>query len=333
MNHLVKFFILLGFVSPASVFANSCPEELTSKIPRGTQSSFSYPLGGKEYKEDITAEILKGNIPRHILDLKPVNMATPGKTCKGSSTVTVCAMPEPIAVGPDSNYNHAHMSFNNAAEIARAFGMVLPTPAMSDATHRAAKTHITPNTQTWLYKPPIDGNRPFRFKEQNGYNLADMKAAGHTDGDIVSGIGKDYVLRNSSQFESGSNTRFTALAQYGWHKSKGSTSVWQPADHAHGGDYIDYSLIPRFYSQWVKVGNDWHLMSDLLADSDCASIINGNKGTIRSSLVQAFQNPTLAKPIGGLTNGFITQTNETTIGDIPSFIGTGATRTSEGNYR
>ena len=273
---------------------------LTSLIPQSSNRSPQFPQGSSEYLRYAANEISRGNIPPHLRKLVPVTMGQGGNSCKGSTApITVCAMPEPIAVGGGQNYNYTPIRYNDSVRIARDFGMILPTKAMVNATYRQAEVKVAPKARPWFCNRAdggdCSGSKPYRYKEQSDFVRSQLQQRAYTPGALVAGTQKDYVLTNRLR-RSGSG--FAKLAIYGWHR--GDNRAIQPIGTPHGADYVDYSQVPRFYSQWAKVGDQWLNLRDLLRDPGCARTLNGGRA-LSSSVTEVFANTSLNPP--GRTSG------------------------------
>lgn len=275
--------------TPTASGENPCQSpELTSLIPQGTNQPPRFPRAQNEYLNYAETQIRNGNIPEHIRGLVPVSMDQGAHSCLGSSEpITLCAMPEPISIGPSNNYSYSPIRYSQAHQIARDFGMIIPTEAMVNATLQTpGNTHVAPRPRPWYSGNGGDGTmtQPYRFREQSDSIRSDLGPFG--TGNLIVGTHKDYILRNGVGM---SNGTFNQLALYGWHRSREPGSRWQPAGIQHGDNHVDYSQTPRFYSQWAVVNGRWENLTSLLQDPECARTLNGGS-PISSSIAEAFSN-------------------------------------------
>jgi hypothetical protein len=267
---------------------------LTSLIPQANNEAPRFPRAQDEYLTYAEEQIRGGNIPDHIRQLVPVQMEQGSGSCMGSSEpITLCAMPEPISIGPSSNYAYSPIRYSQAHQIARDFGMILPTEAMVDATlQTSGATHVSPLTRPWYSGNGGDGTmtQPYRFREQSDAIRGQLNGSGN--GNLVVGSHKDYILRNGVGMN---DETFTQLSLYGWHRNTDPSSRWQPAGIQHGDSHVDYSQTPRFYSQWAVVNGRWENLTGLLQNPECAATLNGGSA-LNSTIANAFANPEARPP-------------------------------------
>ncbi len=273
---------------------------LTAGIPRSGNRTPGFPTSQSAYREYAVGQITSGNIPSHLRELVPIEMGSESSTCQGQrGPVTICVMPEPIAIGGDGNYSYTNLTINDAVQVGRAFDMILPTSYMVDAIDAAASVRVPSRSRPWFCNRAeggdCTGGEPYRFQQQS----TDIRAlvqgsSGYQAGALVTGAYKDYALSSRLSRE---GAGFSNISLYGWNGIQGSRDRIQ-----HGSHHLDYSQVPRFVSQYVEVGGTWRNMSTLLADPGCADILNGGQ-TIGTSITGAFVNPNAApagaRPVQG----------------------------------
>ncbi len=266
---------------------------LTAAIPSGRNSAPGFPTSQSAYREYATNQILSGNIPQHLRNLVPIQMGSGSSSCMGhTGPLTLCAMPEPIAIGGSDNYAYTNLKINDAVRIGRELGFILPTSYMVDAIDSAATVNVRSLTRPWWCGSGGDcsGGEPHRFQTQSTDVRNLVQGSGnYTPGALVSGAYKDYALSHRLTPRNGGYTHFSL---YGWNGIQSGRDRLQ-----HDSGHLDYSQVPRYMSQWVQVGDRWENMATLLEDSSCAAILNGGQ-RISSNVTGVFNNPNLRAPGG-----------------------------------
>ena len=247
----------------------SCDADLTRAIPRrsrgaGDGSAVVSRLtnaGGRDRDNAVIAEVLAGNVPDFLRDLVPVTFSGDGMT------ITICVMPDYLAVGSNRDFVRVPLGLPAAMQVAERFDMVLPTTRMVDAIYQQANVRLSP--------APMDPTSAMSstnyFLRHNATVQGQMRQSGARLGQLVSGHKKDLVLTNRLQSNPG------RVAIYGWHQRNGRAI--QPLSTVHGAQYADYSHGIRLVSRRAYVNGRAVDLRDLLSDSRMAGLVS-SEGTI-----------------------------------------------------
>jgi len=254
--------------------ADRCQSSLTRAIPRrsgrsGVGSAVIAQLDGQRGGSRDTAvvqEVLSGNIPNFLRDLVPVTFT--GEGANGQQTrVTICVMPDYLAVGSDRDFVRVPLGLPAATRIAERFDMVLPTTRMVDAIYTQASVRLSPSPM----QPGAQMESTNYFMRHNATVEQQRAQSGGRLGQLVSGHKKDLVLSNRLNRNPG------RVAIYGWHRQNGRAI--QPLSTVHGAQYADYSHGVRLISRQAYVNGRRVDLRDLLADSSLAAMVS-SEGTI-----------------------------------------------------
>ena len=184
----------------------------------------------------LEAEIRGGNMPAFLRNLVPVTLTGPGPDGK-KVQITLCVMPDYLAIGDDRNFVRVPFGLPSARRIATDFNMVLPTPQMVDLIYRASDVRLQPSPM-----PPGGAmTTTSYFQRHNTTVEAQRRASGGAVGLLVSGHKKDVVLTRRLSAAPG------RVAIYGWHRRNGKPI--QPLSTVHGAQYADYSHGIRLISR------------------------------------------------------------------------------------
>ena len=184
----------------------------------------------------LEAEIRGGNMPAFLRNLVPVTLTGPGPNGK-KVQITLCVMPDYLAIGDDRNFVRVPFGLPSARRIATDFNMVLPTPQMVDLIYRASDVRLQPSPM-----PPGGAmTTTSYFQRHNTRVEAQRQASGGAVGLLVSGHKKDVVLTRRLSAAPG------RVAIYGWHRRNGKPI--QPLSTVQGAQYADYSHGIRLISR------------------------------------------------------------------------------------
>jgi hypothetical protein len=223
-------------------------------------------LWGAEREEQIVTQIEQGNIPAFLRHLIPVTVL--GRTVRGVTRITVCVLPDYLAVGSDSDFLYVPLGLKSAVRVAARHGFLLPTPRIVDAIYAASAVKLTPE--------PLPASNEMRSTAyvMRHTDLIDLQRALHSDapGALTAGDKKDVVLTAQLWRVPG------RVAIYGWHRPSGDPI--QPLSTVHGAGYVDYSHGVRLVSRTVYVNGVGRRLEDVLADRELAPLISG-EGPLR----------------------------------------------------
>lgn len=214
-------------------------------------------------RDDVVAkQVLSGNFPPFLRLLVPVDIG--GVLASGERMlVTICVMPEYLAVGDNLDFVRVPMGLGAAAKIASELGFLLPTAKMVDAIYSHAQVQLTPRPM----KPTsqmVSTDYLLRHDE-----MIDAQRAQTPFGlsALTSGQKKDIVITNRLRSKLG------RVAIYGWHQQNGRPI--QPLSTVHGADYADYSHGVRLVSQTAFLNGKPASLPEIMADPELAGIVTG----------------------------------------------------------
>jgi hypothetical protein len=282
MENRVTIFllgVLLCLLSPASHGGQSADLQsvLLKKIPPRSGAAMT----GSEFAEYVSAtdicereqaildELLQGNLPDFLRELKPVRLThrfEDGKTI----TATIFVMSDYLAIGSDRDFLSIPMCLDTATKIATRFGFILPTKRMVDAIYEQAEFHFEPEPM-----------RPGPEMRSTEYYMKHQRKIEKQRRDLscplcalVSGHKKDVVLTNRLTPSLGK------IAIYGWHRSSGDPI--QPLSTVHRADYADYSHGIRLVSDTCWINGKPRSIYDVLNDPQIAEVLS-DEGAIREA--------------------------------------------------
>lgn len=268
-----------GDVSQSGTTQSADPAQPGGK-PRGPQLQGIPPRpedarGGKEFIESIKNlppgperdkaildEVMKGNIPDNLRDLKEVNVSRKGKDGQ-SHDLTMHVMPDYLSIGSNEDNVRIPMTPAVAQAIADKTGTSLPTDRMVDDIHANADTKLHLDPFQWKA-----GNQHARnmqsvdWYQQHDQRIDNQLGTGEAQTGIVSGHKKDLVIPNKDG----------RVAIYGgtW---PGTDKRVQPYSNLHENTYEDYSHGARLVSQDVVIDGKTMKLSEVLADPNLAPLV------------------------------------------------------------
>lgn len=154
MSRASLFLAIVSLVLPgAAAAANTAPcnPAQLGQIPdrpsaAAPATGFVQRVAGMDEaarEEVIRAELLSGNLPLFLRRLTPVTLI--GSEADGRPVeVTLCVLPDYLALGSDQDFLHIPMGLETALAVATRFGFVLPTARMVDAIYQQAAVKLPP---------------------------------------------------------------------------------------------------------------------------------------------------------------------------------------------
>ena len=224
-------------------------------------------VDGPDRERMIEEQLLAGNIPDFLKELKPVRLK--GRSEGGEPTVaTIFVTPDYLAVGSNEDFLLTPMNLMTALRVAASYGFILPTKKIVDAIFAQSDVHLMPEPMT--AGPEMRSTRYYvthdrKIKEQR-------RSIGATLASLVSGDKKDVVLSNRLFRNPGK------IAIYGWHRPSGSPI--QPLSTVHGERYADYSHGIRLVSDVVLIDDKPASIYKVLEDPGLAALLS-DEGAIR----------------------------------------------------
>lgn len=236
-------------------------------------------IGDDERELKIRSELLAGNIPEFLRHLQPVVLSDqPGN--ERHTQITVCVMPDYLALGSDDDFLLIPMRLETALAIAYRYGFMLPTPKLVDAIYAQSAFHLTPQ--------PLPASSSMRstgyYRHHNELIGEQRTASGIAEGLLISGDKKDLVLTNRLW------GNLERVAIYGWHRTNGTPI--QPLSTVHGWHYADYSHGVRLVSNEILVNDRPQSLFSALQDPPLAAMLS-SEGVIRKifQLVDILREP------------------------------------------
>lgn len=261
---------LLGLLvrTAAASVAHTC-EQATQHIPSRPAQSLSgssfaqrvREVSGAERDREALEQLRSGNLPAFMRRAVPVEMnagAVPGH----AQRITLCVLPDYLAVGSDSDYLLMPLGLAAALSIAEAFAFTLPTPRIVDAIYTQADVRLKPQPL-----PPSDQMRSTAYLLlHNAMVLRQRSGVPAPSSELTAGHKKDLVLTNRLWQVLG------RVAIYGWHR--GVNAPIQPLSTVHGAGYADYSHGVRLISTTVFIDGQPRSIFDVLRDPVLAPLLS-----------------------------------------------------------
>lgn len=218
-------------------------------------------LEGAARDEEVRTELLAGDLPQHLRHFAPVRMR--GLTTAGEPVeITLCVMPDYLAVGSDQDALLVPMGLPTALLVAARYGFVLPTTRMVDAIYDAATVKLAPEPL-----PAGDQMRSTAYVVRHDRMIAAQRATRQAPQDaLTAGHKKDLVATERLARVPG------RVAIYGWHRA--SHEPIQPLSTVHGAGYADYSHGVRLVSRTVYVNDAPRPIDEVLADPQLGRLLS-----------------------------------------------------------
>jgi len=254
-------------VGPCAASAGDCSQAArawparAASAPGGSEIARRVAgLSGPERDRAIADEIRAGNVPEHLRHARPVTLSSP--TAGRAGQLTLCVLPDYLAVGRDGDYLLVPLGLRAAMELADEFGFELPTRRMVDAIYRQAAVHLDPQPL-----PASDDMRSTAYVARHNALVQAQReqAPGGLDA-LTAGHKKDLVLTSRLWQMPG------RVAIYGWHRADGRPI--QPLSLVHGARYADYSHGVRFVSSTAWLDGRPRDLDELLAQPLTAAWIS-----------------------------------------------------------
>lgn len=255
--------------SVAQASATTCPAPLADSVPKrhanalgGSEVMHALKnVNGKQRDNVVAEQVLSGNVPPFLRELVPVDISGVLKSGE-RMLVTICVMPEYLAVGDNRDFVRVPMGLAAAAKIASQLGFLLPTPKMVDAIYNRAQVRLAPRPM----KPTSQMvSTDYLVRHDQMIDAQRAEAASGLFA-LASGQKKDIVLTNRLRSKPG------RVAIYGWHQPNGRPI--QPLSTVHGAEYADYSHGVRLVSETAFLNGKPISLADIMADRDLADIVS-----------------------------------------------------------
>lgn len=269
--------------------ADPCHDELSNvparpaKALTGSEFAASVQgLTGELRDARVRSELTGGNMPSFLRRLVPLTLKQPD----GPHALTLCVVPDYLAVGTDRDFIYVPMGLGAALAVAEQFGAELPTPKLVDAVYAAAAVRFRPQPLPASTQMGSTG-----YIVRHNLLIGEQRAAvAAIPGPLTSGHKKDLVLTRRLWEIPG------RVAIYGWHR--GLNAPIQPLSTVHGASYADYSHGVRLISDVVYLDGVARRFSEIIADPALASLVTSDGAlpdlTERLMLLRARHGPSVA---------------------------------------
>jgi len=243
-----------------------CGETLSASIPPrpvsaapGSVFSRAIAVLGDDAREDaIRSALIDGDLPDALRALRPVRLRGP----RGDHEITLCVMPDYLAVGSDQDPLLIPMRLATALEIASRYGFLLPTRRIVDAIYQQSSIKLRPQPL-----PAGDSMRSTAYYRRHNDMVLAQRGGWMTATDaLLAGDKKDLVLTSRLW------SRPDRVAIYGWHRPDGQPI--QPLSTVHDKHYADYSHGVRLVSQTAYVDGQPQSLLRLLQDPAYAGVLS-----------------------------------------------------------
>lgn len=206
-------------------------------------------LSLEDREDHLTAEILAGNIPSSLRDLKPIEVRR--RIGDDDRLLTFWVLPDYLAVGSEEDNVLVPLSYRTARRIAAAAGAVLPTPDLVDEIWHAAETTVAP-----IRLPPGDEMTTVDYFERHDRLIKAQRFLYRVrPGALVAGSKVDLVRIPSDRLPE------TGMAIYGWHQENGYPI--QPLFTRDSDRRVAFNQGVRLVSRTVELDGE---RRDLLGD-------------------------------------------------------------------
>ncbi len=214
-------------------------------------------IGPAEREETIIKEIVAGNFPQFLRNLKTITLKS------GDHTAEVQVMPDYLALGSDEDFVRIPMLPGSAQKIADALGCSLTTRKLCDDIYKAADVKLAPQ--------PMTEKREAVETFLQHHEMIEQQRGNKPPGALIAGIKKDIVISNRLK------EKPHKVAIYGWHQPNGKAI--QPLYVGHGDFYVDYSHGVRLVNKTIKVDGKEMAIEDVLKNPDLAPLVSDEGAT------------------------------------------------------
>ncbi len=289
----------------ALVLATTCFSQ-TLPLPRRPANAISCtdfvreiePLPLAEREQAIVAEILAGNVPASLTNLRAVNLTN---IINGQTDIaTIFVTRDYLPIGTDAEHFLTPLTPATAQRIADELGCLLPTRKMVDAIYAAAQIKLAPQP----IPPDAKMTTVPAFAAHNKIIRTQLLAVGKARISIalIAGHKKDVVITAKL----GSVTNKVAI--YGWHSTNGVAI--QPLYLGHTSAWVDYSHGIRLVSQTILLNGQWTNITAILSDTNLCQLLSDEGVIAQPRYSTNFFSPGAAATIGPRwPQGFVVSKN------------------------
>lgn len=230
-------------------------------------------MSAEERDSVVYKEIADGNLPDSFR--QPTYLTDSLQDAVGiRHKVTLCALPDFLAIGTDTDFLRIPMLPRTAQKLAELYGATLPTRKISDFIHCHSQVKLIPHPMT----PDSTMTTIPVFARHDSIIVSTRQANDKPLQTLISGHKKDIVITNRIAKEPG------RLFIYGWHYQDGKPI--QPLSAAHGIGYVDYSHGVRLIRNEVLVDGKLYSLKDLLQDPILYRLFSDEDGPMTTTRYQ-----------------------------------------------
>lgn len=224
-------------------------------------------MSAPQREQAIQEQILNGNVPEHLRQMKPLALQAEGsgETLHATAYVT----PDYLAIGSSDDYVLVPMSPITAQAIADGTGTTLPTRKLVDLIYQQADITLRPRPQ-----PPGPQMTSIADYARHDNTIREQRShAGARPGDIIAGHKKDVVITPRL------DQKPRSVAIYGWHQPEGNRI--QSLSTVHENTYADYSHGVRLVSPTLMINGVPHATVDVLRHPEWSKLLS-DEGAIHN---------------------------------------------------
>jgi hypothetical protein len=300
-NKAIGLLVVIVLCLPAFLTFAAEQEDLAAFLTRKIPQRHSMAMTGTEFAQNILGlhgtqreqlilgQLKAGNLPDFLKILAPVHLAhrsADGRT----TTVTIFAIPDYLAIGSDRDFIRIPMGLHAAAVIAEQFGFILPTARIVDAIFHRTLCRLRPEP---MQAGPAMRSTAYYLRHNQKIGNQCL-ALGYPLGELISGHKKDVVMTNLLA------KRQSRVAIYGWHLPSGIPI--QPLSTIHGANYADYSHGIRLISNMALLNGELCSIWRILEDPMLAGILNDEGPMSRSQFMTLSRRQTVRAHISSATS-------------------------------
>ena len=267
-------YSILNIIIWSTTFAQTLlvPTRPLDAISGSDFISLIWSMPRDQREEQIYSQVIKGNIPNFMKQLKAVTINA--NIGGHNHSVKYFVIPEYLAVGSDADYFLTPMTPLLAKRICNALNCTIPTKKMVDQIYTSAPCKLRPQPippSPEMKTVPVfaqhnDSVRSIRLPVLSQYPL----------GTLVGGTKKDIIISNNIYQNLHQNVP-NPVVIYGWHQLNGIPI--QPVYNGHEETYADYSHGIRLVLDSVVVDESPMTFTQLLANPDLCILVS-DEGTI-----------------------------------------------------
>lgn len=250
----------MNFVDNKDIIKINLPPRNPNAMTGSQFLEYTKSLPRDKREEAILKEVLSGNVPDFIREMKKINFA---ENINGKNVdVSMYVSKDYISIGSNEDFVRIPVNPLTAQKIADRTGTYLPTKKIVDLIYKNSDYKYTPQPQQASSK--MMSNQYFKkhqemIEEQRIQKRIPLNA-------LVSGHKKDIVITNLLDTDPGK------VAIYGWHQENGKPI--QPLSTIHENTYSDYSHGMRIIASKITIDGKDYNIEDVLKNKDLSKILS-----------------------------------------------------------